>query len=63
MALERRRWPISPESELPSQLEQEYGIMLMGLAGRAALIYGSAGFNDANAYLDIGREEYTSSTN
>ena len=32
----------------------------MGLAGRAALIYSSAGFNDANAYLDIGREEYTS---
>ena len=53
-------WPPSPESELPGQLEQEYRIMLMGLAGRAALIYSSAGFNDANAYLDIGREEYTS---
>ena len=53
-------WPPSPESESPGQLEQEYGIMLMGLAGRAALIYSSAGFNDANAYLDIGREEYTS---
>ena len=48
------------ESELPGQLEQEYRIILMGLAGRAALIYSSAGSNDANAYLDIGRGEYTS---
>ena len=52
-------WPPYPESESPAQLEQEYRIMLMGLAGRAALIYSSAGFNDANAYLDMGREEYT----
>ena len=53
-------WPQTPEADLAGRLEQEYRIMLMGLAGRATLVYSSARFNDANAYLDIGREQYTS---
>ena len=53
-------WPPTPESELAERLDQEYRIMVMGLAGRAALIFGLGRVNDANAYLDIGREEYTS---
>ena len=53
-------WPRTPEADLAGRLEQDYRIMLMGIAGRATLIHTSARFSDANAYLDIGREQYTS---
>ena len=47
-----------PEAELHDHLQQEYRIALMRLAGRAALADQTGRINNANAYLEIAREQY-----
>ncbi len=53
-------WQPSEASELYQQLEQEYRIALMGLAGRAILLAQANRIADANPYLDVARLAYSS---
>ena len=56
---EHRSW-LSPETvELCDRLEQEYRILLMGLAGRAINLAESGRVSDATRYLEVGREAYS----
>ena len=54
--------PYGAESEISVLLRREYRIALMGLAGRAVILFGSGKISDANAYLDAARAVYTSLT-
>ena len=48
-------WPTSEASELSRQLEQEYRIAVMGLAGRAIELARLDRIRNVNPYLDVGR--------
>lgn len=52
--------PESSEPQLHQHLQQKYRIGLMGLAGRAALIDQTGRINNADAYLNIARDQYPS---
>ena len=51
-------WPEPAETQLYQQLQQEYGIALMGLAGRAVLVNQTQSISSTHAYLEIAREQY-----
>ena len=52
-------WPSSEASNLYQQLEQEYRIALMGLAGRALFLAQANRIADVNPYLEVGRLAYS----
>ena len=51
-------WPRTRADELYDVLEQQYGIAVMGLAGRAALLAESGAIPDMRPFLDVARVEY-----
>ena len=51
-------WPPSETSELYSNLEQKHRITLMGLAGRADILYESGKIADESPYTRVAREIY-----
>ena len=52
-------WPPSEASNLYQQLEREYRIALMGLAGRALFLAQANRIADVNPYLEVGRLAYS----
>ena len=53
-------WPPPPETELHEQLEREYRVALMGLAGRAVLDADSNTMSEWQEYINAARGEYQS---
>ena len=51
-------WPEPAETQPYQQLQQEFGIALMGLAGRAILVNQPEKISSSHAYLEIAREQY-----
>ena len=51
-------WPSSRPLELFEEIEQEYRIALMGLAGRALFLAKSNRLSDANPFVNVARQAY-----